>query len=153
MGDNFDPDTTAMAAAITQLTGLVQGLQGQMAQMQSHMAAAAMQSTEPSGPASVAAQTATAGQVTGKLKLPQPKPLEIPPLQVQWRTICLIMSSISLAWMFQRIGRYSLLLVCWRVPPRPGGVIHIMLLRRLAPLTHCLYGIHSVPCSRVALEQ
>jgi hypothetical protein len=34
---NFDPDTTAMAAAITQLTGLVQGLQGQMAQMQSHI--------------------------------------------------------------------------------------------------------------------
>jgi hypothetical protein len=73
MGD-FDPDTTAMAAAITQLTGLVQGLQGQMAHMQNHMAAAPVQNIGPSVPASVAAQTATAGQVTRKLKLPQPKP-------------------------------------------------------------------------------
>jgi hypothetical protein len=38
------------------------------------MAAAPVQGTGPSVPASVAAQIATAGQITWKLKLPQPKP-------------------------------------------------------------------------------
>lgn len=71
--------TSLLAAALTQLTDVVQGLQSQMTHVQAQLAASPpTQNPNPvQGVPSEAhaAYAASAEQVTGKLKLPQPKPL------------------------------------------------------------------------------
>jgi hypothetical protein len=96
MGDNtpevsLPPPDQVMQAAIsqlTQLTGLVQGLQAEVARMQTQLPSSSSQpadapmqgvdGTPPAVPTVVQAVPASADQVTGKLKLPQPKSFSSP---------------------------------------------------------------------------
>jgi hypothetical protein len=84
MGDAFEPDTSAMAAALTQLTGLVQGLRGDLNNMRAQLQAGGVPPVQ-AGPSTSAvpagvptAPAVDSSRVTGKLKLPQPKTFSSP---------------------------------------------------------------------------
>jgi hypothetical protein len=115
MGDNvFDPDPSAMVAAMNHLTGLIQGLQGELHQVRAQLAqgtspvqAAPSTSLVPAGVPT--AHAVDSSQVTGKLNQ---KPLVPPSTQVQWTTSCLNAGSISLACVLQLTSKSSLHRVC-----------------------------------------
>jgi hypothetical protein len=137
-----------LAAALTHLTDVVQGLQGEMTRMHAQMASSSpFQGTSAPQTVPAAAPTAqavSASQVTGKLKLPQPiYPLAILNSLELWRILFLSVSNISSAWMYLRIRECFMHQGCLRVRLRPGGDMHALSHRLQGPLTLSLYGVHS----------